>query len=434
MHPVMFTIPGGMFKLIVPLLILWGCFSIVVSVNRAAPQPKKKDDKTDKADKDDKTDKAEAAPESSFTLPADSPFNAVVSILIGLGVFAFAAPVTLPGEGAAKLLPLLKGFANGANWRAPWESLPIYSYGVMLGLSLVAGWYIVLGLMRRQCPETDKARIEEYMRHMADCYVFTAFTAVAGSRVLYILTNLSEFPTLWSMLKLRSGGLVAYGGFLGGLLGSIIFLRSKGYRLWPWADAAVPSLGTGLMITRMGCYLYGCDFGRPLPPSAPGFLKRLGSFPHWSDNHGSPAWQQHVQLGFHADPRVCERDYHGVWSTSEHVCKIPFSTQHSVPVHPTQLYESLMGFTIFVVLMWMWRRRKFEGEIFLSFGMLYGIGRSLLEVIRDDAERGVIGPLSTSQFIGIVTTLICVPLYLSMRKSGKRAEPANLFAPAPSAS
>ncbi len=412
MHPVMFTIPGWAFKIIVPLLILWGCFSIVVSVNRSSPEPKKQG-------KGDKSTDKEEPPASSFTLPADSPFNALVSIGVGLGVFSFAAPISIVGEGPARVVSVLKQFANGAAWRAPWESLPIYSYGVMLGL------------MRRQCPDTDRARIEEYMRHMADCYVFTAFTAVAGSRVLYILTNLSEFPTLWSMLKLRSGGLVAYGGFLGGLLGSIIFLRSKGYRLWPWADAAVPSLGTGLMITRMGCYLYGCDFGRPLPPSAPGFLKRLGSFPHWNDNHGSPAWQQHVQLGFHADPRVCERDYHGVWDTAAHVCKIPYSTQHSVPVHPTQLYESLMGFTIFVVLMWMWRRRKFEGQIFLSFGILYGIGRSLLEIIRDDAERGVVGPLSTSQFIGIVSTLICIPLYLHMRKNGKRAEPANLFAPPP---
>ena len=422
MHPVMFTIPGWMFKIVVPLLILWGCFSIVVSVNRSAPQPKKKDDKD-----------AESPPESSFTLPADSPFNAVVSILIGIGVFAFAAPITVAGSGLTAAISVLKQFPSGAAWRGPWEQLPIYSYGVMLGLSLVTGWYVVLGLMRRQFHETDKARIEEYMRHMADCYVFTAFTAVAGSRVLYILTNLSEFPTLWSMLKLRSGGLVAYGGFIGGLLGSIMFLRSKGYTLWRWGDAAVPALGTGLTITRMGCYLYGCDFGRPLPPSAPGFLKFLGSFPHWADSHGSPAWQQHVQLGFRADPRVCERDYHGVWSSAEHVCKIPYSAQHSVPVHPTQLYESLMGFTIFAVLMYMWRRRTFEGQIFLSFAMLYGVGRSILEIIRDDAERGVVGPLSTSQFIGIVSTLICVPLYLYMRKTAKRAEPANLFAPVASA-
>jgi phosphatidylglycerol---prolipoprotein diacylglyceryl transferase len=419
MHPVMFTIPGWAFKLVVPLLILWGCFSIVVSVNRASPQPKAAGD----------------VPDTGYKLPADNPTNAAISILIGFVAFAFGSGIanTVSGDAGvgAYIGPTLKTFITARAWRSAWESLPIYSYGVMLGLSLVAGWYIVLGLMKRQTKfPADKIKHEEYMRDMADCYVFTAFMAVAGSRVLYILTNLSEFPTLVSMLKLRSGGLVAYGGFLGGLLGSIIFLRAKGYGLWRWADAAVPSLGTGVAITRLGCYMYGCDFGRPLPPSAPGFLKKLGSFPHWNDDHGAPAWIQHARAGFRSTEQACERDYHGIWDSAHTICRISPASSHSAPVHPTQLYESMMGLTIFVILMWMWRRRKFEGQIFMSFAMLYGIGRSLLEVIRDDAERGVVGPLSTSQFIGIVSTLIAIPFYLYLKKNGTPAEPVNLFAPA----
>jgi hypothetical protein len=63
--------------------------------------------------------------------------------------------------------------------------------------------------------------------------------------------------------------------------------------------------------------------------------------------------------------------------------------------------------------------------------MLYGIGRSLLELIRDDAERGTIAGLSTSQFIGLTTTALCIPLYVYMAKNGKPAGPINLFAPAP---
>jgi phosphatidylglycerol:prolipoprotein diacylglycerol transferase len=422
MHPVMFTISGWMFKILVPLLILWGCYSIVINVNRASPPPpSKKKTKTD-----DEVVKSDAK-ESGFKLPADTPFNAIVSILIGLGVFAFAAPVTLTGSNFEKFVQTLKAFANGPIWRQQWEKLPIYSYGVMLGLSLVAGWYIVLGLMDRQYKETDPAKRAEYRSKMADCYVFTAFFAVAGSRVLYILTNLSEFPTIESMLRLRSGGLVAYGGFLGGLLGSIIYLKRNGFSLWPWADAAVPSLGTGLAITRMGCYMYGCDFGSPLPPNAPGFLKTLGTFPHWADNHGAPAWQQHVTMGFHTSRATCEGPYHGVWSAADNLCRIPAAAQHSVPVHPTQLYESLLGFTIFLALMWLWKRRKFEGQIFLAFGILYGVGRSLLEVIRDDAERGAIGPLSTSQAIGIVTAILAAGFYYYRLKNAPPADGVDFF-------
>jgi len=400
-------------------------YSLVVSANRAAPAPTKKG-ASKKGDGDgeaasDDTEEASAS-KKGFELPADSPGNALISVLIGFGVFSFAAPLGLTGGPADKVVRVLRGFINGQMWRAPWESLPIYSYGVMLGLSLVVGWYLVLGLTDRQGLPRDK---------MADCYVFTAFMAVAGSRVLYILTNLSEFPSIWSMLQLRSGGLVAYGGFLGGLLGSIIYLRRNGFSLWKWADAAVPALGTGIMITRLGCFMYGCDFGRALPPGAPGWLKSLGSFPHWHDNHGSPAWQQHVQMGFRSTRATCEAAYHGIWNSAENLCHIPVSASHSAPVHPTQLYESLLGATIFLILMRIFKHRRFEGQVFLAFWILYGVARSALEIIRDDAERGTVGTLSTSQFIGLGSLLIAVPVYLYMRKNSAPAQGVDLFAPAP---
>ena len=60
--------------------------------------------------------------------------------------------------------------------------------------------------------------------------------------------------------------MVAYGGFLGGFLTAWAFWRMKKIPLLPFADLAVPTLGSGLMLTRTGCYLYGCDYGRPLGP------------------------------------------------------------------------------------------------------------------------------------------------------------------------
>ncbi|MEO8876829.1 MAG: prolipoprotein diacylglyceryl transferase family protein, partial [Polyangiaceae bacterium] len=180
--------------------------------------------------------------------------------------------------GFAVLAGLGAYFFRATNFAA--HALPIYSYGVMLGLSLVVGWYLTLGLAERDGLPKET---------MANCYVFTAVAAIIGSRVLYILTNLSEFddPTthafdLASIFALRRGGLVAYGGFIGGLLGSWAFLSRHKIRLLPWADVAVPSLASGLFITRIGCYLFGCDFGRRLSPTAPGWLQKLGTFPHWT--------------------------------------------------------------------------------------------------------------------------------------------------------
>src|SRR5262249_53278657 len=202
-------------------------------------------------------------------------------------------------------------------------------------------------------------------------------------RVPYILTTRNESDSLGKLFALRQGGLVAYGGFLGGLAGSYFFLRRHKIPLLPWADVAVPSLASGLMITRIGCYLFGCDFGQPLKESAPAFLKKLGTFPHWPEGtldsgRGSPAWAQHpspdwaqVHPGF---PRLTE------------------SSTASSPVHPTQLYESLVGVLLLVLLLWYRRKQKFRGEIFFLFAFAYGTARYLLEILRDDAERGSLPP------------------------------------------
>lgn len=64
------------------------------------------------------------------------------------------------------------------------DSIPIYSYGVMLGLSLVVGWYLTLGLAERDGLPRET---------MANNYVITALAAVLMARVLYVLTNLDEF-------------------------------------------------------------------------------------------------------------------------------------------------------------------------------------------------------------------------------------------------
>jgi phosphatidylglycerol:prolipoprotein diacylglycerol transferase len=269
---------------------------------------------------------------------------------------------------------LLKGWIDGEHA----TSFPIYSYGVMLGASLCVGWFLTLGLAERDGLPREQ---------MGDCYVDTAIMAVIGARLLYIVTNLDQFHSLGDVFSMRSGGLVAYGGFLGGWLGSVLYLHygvgvltslkrigsSEPWRpfpLLPWADVAVPSLASGLMITRVGCYLFGCDFGKELPATAPTWLKALGTFPRWPDKladtqEGAPAYIQHL-----------------------HAHKIGPGATASLPVHPTQIYESLVGAGLLALLLLSRRHQKFRGEICVIFFYAYGICRYLLEVIRDDNERG----------------------------------------------
>ncbi len=273
------------------------------------------------------------------------------------------------GAGVVAVALVVGGIAlNGKT--LPIGPLPIYSYGVMLGLSLVVGWYLTLGLAERDGLPKEV---------MANNYVVTAVAAVAGSRILYILTNLDEFESFSAMMDVRKGGLVAYGGFLGGFVGSLVYLRTYRISLLPWADVAVPSLASGLMITRIGCYLFGCDFGHQLASTAPGFLQKLGTFPRWDVGlidpsatggpSGSPAWLQHLKKHLISEDAVS-----------------------SLPVHPTQLYESLVGASLLALLLLSRRYQKFRGQIFLIFTFAYGVCRFMLEMLRADDERGWIPP------------------------------------------
>lgn len=278
----------------------------------------------------------------------------------------------------------------------PWGALPIYSYGMMLGFSLIVAWYFVMH--HGQKLEGLHPDI------MAHSFIITAVCAIAASRVLYILTNLDSYHTLQDLISFQKGGLVAYGGFIGGFLACWGYCRHKGIPLLPWADIIAPTLGTGLLFTRMGCWLYGCDFGRPLAEDAPAWLVRIGTFPHWdfssahyvwgSTLNGSPAYSHH--LSTYPD------QMHGL--------------DHSLPVHPTQLYESLAGLVIFCVGYYTLRHRSFKGQVFFLLAILYAFWRFGIEFVRDDPERGAAFGFSTSQLLSLAIVPVVVLAWIQTRR------------------
>lgn len=259
----------------------------------------------------------------------------------------------------------------------PWGPLPIYSYGVMLGISMILGWNFVMyfGRKERYFPQ-DPKRNEEFL---ANAFMVCVVAALAGARILYMITNPEEFDSLAQIFALRRGGLVAYGGFLGGFFAAVYWVRVRqGIGLLRFSDGAAPALALGLGLTRIGCYAYGCDFGARLSENAPAWLRALGTFPHWEDGTGAPAWVYHVQE-------------HG----------LPRSAEHSYPVHPTQLYESSIGLLLFALCLFVWARRKFHGQVILTLAMAYGVWRFFIEYVRDDPGRGELFGFSTSQLISL---------------------------------
>lgn len=270
------------------------------------------------------------------------------------------------------------------------ESIPIlggakiYAYGVMLGLGFISGWYLGLHFANRE-------RFD--YKVTVTTYVLAIVFALIGARVAHLITNPSTwrftgfFPALFTS---KCEGLVAYGGFIGALAAVWVYVKyMKKQDVWSLVDCTTPSMALGLGFTRIGCFLAGCCHGQPtdlpwgvvFPPGS----QAAGTFP---GAHGS------------------------------------------VPVHPTQLYESAVGFLLVPIALLALKRRKFTGQAFLIVMPLYAIARFLLEFIRGDADRGGFGnhadpTLSTSQFIGLLLIPLAIGLYLYRRKVGP-APPAWL--------
>lgn len=274
----------------------------------------------------------------------------------------------------------------------PWGSQYIYSYGVMLGLSFVMGWQFVMHF------GVKHEGIER--KTLETCFLVTAVSAIVGGRLLYVLTNMEAFEEqpLYQLVNLRAGGMVAYGGFLGGAVGAAVYLRFKRVPFLAFADPAAPALAAGLACTRVGCYLYGCDFGKRLPANAPGWLKDLGTFPRWDQFgerlSGSPAWSLHVDL-----------------------YDLSREATHSYPVHPTQLYEVTAGLLLLAMALFIFRRRRFRGQVILTLAMAYGVYRFFFEYVRDDPQRGEAFGFSTSQLISLALVPVAAVTYSVMRKN-----------------
>ena len=180
--------------------------------------------------------------------------------------------------------------------------------------------------------------------------------------------------------KLWRGGLAYYGGLLLAAGYARYFTWKHKIRWWRVADLAAPPILLGLFFGRLGCYFNGCCYGKETT-SAIGIRFPIGSSP----------WR-------------AQYDAHQIQPGSP-----------MLPVHPTQLYESLGCLILFLFTYYYVRpRRRKEGEVIGAMLIGYGIVRSICEIFRND-ERGVLwGFLSTSQIISV--PLLAGGLWLFLRR------------------
>src|ERR1700737_667943 len=233
------------------------------------------------------------------------------------------------------------------------------TYGVLVSLGVLVGLWISVGNSRRQGIDAD---------HAWNLGVLVGVCGIVGGKVLYIVNDWSYYTAHpWDIFSL--GTLQAGGVFSGGLIGAsaaAIWYMHK-YRMPALAtwDAFAPGLALGHAIGRVGCFTAGCCYGK-------------------ATHH---FWGCTFTNGF---------------------ANLNAGTPLNVPLEPTQLFEAAVELANFFILMWLFKRKKFDGQVVAAFLILYGVARYFLEFIRDDPRRGSVfgGAMTGTQLIslGLVIT------------------------------
>lgn len=245
-------------------------------------------------------------------------------------------------------------------------SVPAYPF--MLSLAFIIGALIAVSVCKKQ-------NISIYK--IFGLIISIQISAFLGSRLLFVINNYSQFESnLLEAFSLSPGGFAFTGGLFLSIFAAIIYIKSTNLPFWKISDCVVPSLAVGIFLTKIGCFLGGCCYG-----------KETSSFLGVRFPVGSLAAQK-------------------------------FGVQHLV--HPTQLYEASAGLIILAVAtLFVRKQRKFAGQLFLSFMILYLIVRTLNEALRGDAVHNYIFNLSQTQFLNIILIFFAVVVYCLKLKAVK---------------
>ena len=241
-------------------------------------------------------------------------------------------------------------------------------YGVMVATAFLAGLWTASRRCLRDGIASDK---------VLDLGPWLIIGTIVGARTLYVISYwheqfanhpVSEIFMVWK------GGLVFYGGLIGATAAGILYARLKKLPLWKLADTIAPSIALGYVFGRIGCLMNGCCYGRASN------LPWAITFP--SVSNGAPA---------------------------------------GVPLHPTQIYDSLLNLGFYGFLTWLHRRKKFDGQVFATYLIGYALLRSFVEIFRGDYPQHYLGGWATpAQVVSIGIILVGITLWLVLSRQQTR--------------
>ncbi len=250
--------------------------------------------------------------------------------------------------------------------------LTIHSYGLFVAAGIAVGLLITVRIGKLQGIGSQQ---------VLDMGFVLVLSGIIGSRLLYVIMNLSYYiahPV--DILKIWHGGLVFSGGLIAAVLVMIWYIRRHGFTIWQVGDLWAPALAIGQGIGRIGCFMAGCCYGRP------------------TDVFWGVIFRNPKSIA-------------------------PLNT----PLHPTQLYASFSGLIIFIILMILSAKKRFEGQVFLWFLILHSTSRLLMERFRGDERAFLLG--SNWTVTQVLSSLILVAsvvalFYLKSRRDRETKNPA----------
>lgn len=230
-------------------------------------------------------------------------------------------------------------------------------YGVLISAAMFIGLLLALREIRKQGENEDL---------FITLFLYAIPAALIGARLYYVafsgmldwyLANPAE------ILAIRHGGLAIHGGLIGGFLVGYLYTRRHHVNFLRWADIVAPSIILGQAIGRWGNFFNQEAYGREtnLP------------------------WAMYIDGAYR---------------------------------HPTFLYESIWNLGVFIYLLFMRRRQRFQGEMVLWYLALYSSGRFWIEGLRTDSL--MLGPIRVAQLVSLLG--VAVPAYLIWRGRKRSAQ------------
>ncbi len=346
-----------------------------------------------------------------IVIPASLSKPLVVVLAVGIvavRAFLFRRRARQAGEPVSfgqalwedKVTVAVLAVAAAGLWRAGYLDqdlrIPIHTYGLLLALGFVIAIWVAQREARRQGQDAEA---------IGDLSFWILVAALVGSRVYYILVNWDDYFGANAMVATRlgriprlvavwEGGLVFYGGFIAAALTAWWYMRKRRMAFLAYADTLIPSVALGHFFGRLGCFSAGCCWGRV----SHAHLPWLAEFP--------PESLAYQSFAARADP-------------SQYLSP---DRLHTLPLHPTQLYEAAGELLLFFLLVALVRpRKRFHGQVLATWLMAYAVLRSLVESFRGDVERGVVAGLGVGAWTSIAIFATGVAIFAAARRRAAAA-------------